>query len=281
MIKTQPQLKLFQDEQNRSEHIQNAFLNYHEQKSQILCKHFEIKSDEATTIVKYIAIDWSNLLYAIQLGIQLKQDIIHTYQLMSEYWSYHHQHQTSIDYSLQLLEKYSKCAELFPKTYLKIVELLGHTYYTLSNYEQALTYYHQALSYYQKHQSSISDLQTLGRIYQNLGIIARQFKRYSASFQYIDKAIEIFQSEKSQGALASIYQTKATTYLILNQYDQSIQYFLLAEELFTNLDDKGSLDMIYHNLGVIYRNLRQYDKRRGKSFRDIYPKDFVDWIDSI
>ncbi|OGY43493.1 MAG: hypothetical protein A2731_01595 [Candidatus Buchananbacteria bacterium RIFCSPHIGHO2_01_FULL_39_8] len=97
-------------------------------------------------------------------------------------------------------------------------------------------------------QKTLEQRPDYGRVYNNLGYVYYQQKKYDEALNYLEKAKEL------EPDLPVIYQNLGNIYDELNQYDKAIENYQKVIEL------KNNLAEAYNNLATVYQKTNQLDQ---------------------
>ena len=104
-----------------------------------------------------------------------------------------------------------------------------------------------------------NDLDGVASMYNNIGIIYANLKKYSDALDYYNKSLTIHLQRNNVSRIASCYNNIGNIYLIQNDNEKALEYYLKSLEKKVKLDDNRSLAGMYINIGNVYENLLKYD----------------------
>ncbi len=213
------------------------------------------------------------------------------------YLSYEYQStslQKSIEYDKQALEILHKIGDL--KGESDILNNMGISYYSLSDYTNALEYFKKSLNLKEKigdNQLIVKSLNNLGVVYQtlgnyeeaikylqnslelkkelndtigiaksliNIGAIYKNLGNYTESFELTQEALDIYQKINDKDGIATAYNNLGIVFDNLNNKYLALEYYNKSLEIKIQLDDKKGIANTYNNIGIIYKEQDNFKK---------------------
>ncbi|MCS6820924.1 MAG: tetratricopeptide repeat protein, partial [Microscillaceae bacterium] len=126
---------------------------------------------------------------------------------------------------------------------------LADSYYSMSQYEQALQSYQKALTHFENDKEA--NQKKLGRkaaTYIRIAKVYNQLGQTEKRKQTLQEALKIAQNLEDKSYLAEIYKTMASMYFENREYQLAKEFYLKAKETFTQLNDKSELVYALANL---------------------------------
>jgi len=105
---------------------------------------------------------------------------------------------------------------------------------------------------------SIGDLAGQARVYNNLGILAREANNIPKALSFQNKGLEIRLAIKDP-LLASSYNNIASIYYFQGNYPKALQYYFQGLPIAEKGQDKSLVSSILNNIGLIYWKQNRYD----------------------
>lgn len=102
--------------------------------------------------------------------------------------------------------------------------------------------------------------------YRNLSSLHSYNESYSISMEYIQSALDIFETLGDSAGIANCYISLGHTYRRLHNLEEEIHYHKKSYEIFKRIKDQERIGVAAHNLGESYFNAGDYDK--GKLLTD-------------
>ncbi|WP_411031838.1 tetratricopeptide repeat protein [Spongiimicrobium sp. 3-5] len=123
------------------------------------------------------------------------------------------------------------------------------------NYEKALDYLRQSLSA----NSGYGDRRINSIIYNNTGVLYRNWKKYDSSIVYFKKGLEIRQILKSEEGIVQSLANIGDVYQLKGEPNKGIQYYKDAYRLSNTTEYQPRLFNISNKLGLAYLNEKRLD----------------------
>lgn len=99
----------------------------------------------------------------------------------------------------------------------------------------------------------ISYLKGTALAYRNAGVCSRMLSNYDDAFQYLEKALEIYNGLNDLMGKARVINSIGNIYLNLSDYKYSLEYLQKCLEIVTGLDDKQFEASVLSNIGLAYQ----------------------------
>lgn len=96
--------------------------------------------------------------------------------------------------------------------------------------------------------------------YNELGVISRILGEFSRSAEYLQKGIQLAETEGNNPVLALLYMNIANTFAETSRYEESAAMHLRSIAIKEQLNDSLGLSQSYGNLGLVFRQAKEYDK---------------------
>ena len=168
-------------------------------------------------------------------------------------------------------EDFKKMKALFNK-YLKgkenVIEnkgTMGNYYYSIYDFEKALSYYQEALDYYKKSKDKWGESSTLHQ----MGVIYQNQSRYNDALKQYEQALEINKKiGDTRGIAASLYQT-GIIYEHQGRYNDALRKFEQTLKYTKKIGDTMGMVRSFHQIGTIYELQGRYEdalKKYEKAF---------------
>ncbi len=133
---------------------------------------------------------------------------------------------------------------------------LGLAYSDLGQVEKAIEYYNQALEI----SKEIGDRRGEGTGFGNLGIAYRRLGQIEKAIEYYDQALEILKEIGDRRGEESNFGNLGLAYSDLGQVEKAIEYYNQALAISKEIGDRRGEGTVLGNLGIAYRHLGQIEK---------------------
>ena len=172
----------------------------------------------------------------------------------------------SVDQFLELQGLYRQRAQLYEQViagsqreqdcHRKSLNRMGGCYYSLGQYEKAITYHQQHHDISEEigdRRGVASSLGNLGNCYQNLG-------QYEKAIAYHQQDHDISEEMDNLQGVAMSLCGLGNCYYFLGQYEKAIAYQQQSLAISEEIGDQRGVAMSLSGLGSCYQNLRQYER---------------------
>ena len=133
---------------------------------------------------------------------------------------------------------------------------LGNVYHSLGEYEKAITYYEIGLEI----SSAIGDHLGIACQNGNLGSAYVNLAEYNKAITYLEKGLQIGSAIGDLSGIAGDNGNLGNAYLGLGEYDKAITYYEKGLEITSAIGDRLGIASNNGNLGNVYRSLGEYEK---------------------
>ncbi len=131
---------------------------------------------------------------------------------------------------------------------------IGIVYYTLGQYDQALSHY---LSAFTSAEQS-NDLSLLGRMANNIGIIYQQRGDYESALSLFNRTLEAMTKMGNLQGISQVYINIGGIYYNKNENDASFEYYQKALDIALRIGDMPQEAKLYGNMGVVCIDIKDY-----------------------
>ncbi len=155
----------------------------------------------------------------------------------------------SIEYdkkSIEILEKQNKQKEISD-----ILNNIGLSYYSLSDYSKALDYFVKSL----KIKEEIGDKKSIAKSLNNIGVVYKTFGNYSKAIDYLKQSLMIKEKINDQLGTAQTLNNIGVIYKDLGNFRHSLEYTREALEIYEKLNNKNGIASAYNNIGIAFESL--------------------------
>jgi serine phosphatase RsbU (regulator of sigma subunit) len=178
-------------------------------------------------------------------------------------------------------------------------QIIGHAYWLLADYKQAITHSQQALDLHRQLSQQAGEARTLAlfaNIYRDSGdyekaldyalaafpiyesiadkiglsralaetaLICRHLEQYDTALQYLHQAHQVAEETHDAICLAQALNGIGETYLKMGEAPKALEYLLRAQVVAAPLQDSFSQGDIFDSLGAAYRQLGQHQEAQN------------------
>ena len=132
--------------------------------------------------------------------------------------------------------------------------VMGVGNYYLEKPVKAIDDFLTALNYFKQ----INDLQSQGKVYNNIGNLYR-YDDYDAALDFYQKGLVIAARLSDDHSKANLYLNIGNIYFYKNSFNQALDYYNKSDALFSALNDSVNMVQCMQNKGSVYFNLHRYD----------------------
>lgn len=143
----------------------------------------------------------------------------------------------------------------FIKGIAESYRIMGIGNYYLDHSSEAINNYLTAQTYF----SEINDLESLGKVYNNIGNLYTGVDNEKA-LDFFKKSLKIAQKYNNKHLIASLNLNLGNIYYRKKSFNQALNFYNISHDIFLFLNDSANLVQSTQNIGVIYYNLKQYKK---------------------
>lgn len=136
-----------------------------------------------------------------------------------------------------------------------IYNLLGLTYNSLGDYQEAIESFHKSLEIAEKG----DNLYAISNPYHNIALNYKQIREYSKALDYAMKALDIRRQIGDSTFIAESFQTIGTLHYHLRQYKEAEEWHNQAIAYFESTDSPIALSKTYNSLALIYDDTGDID----------------------
>ncbi|CAF3307184.1 unnamed protein product [Rotaria socialis] len=96
--------------------------------------------------------------------------------------------------------------------------------------------------------------------YHGLGIVHKEKGDYAASFECLQKSLELYKNMENHSSVAIVYNNIATLHFNKSDYKQALDSYNMALEIYRtqNNVDHQDIAMCYNNVGAVYYEQKKY-----------------------
>lgn len=147
----------------------------------------------------------------------------------------------------------------------KLLENMGHTYNSLSDYKNAEKCFKQAIVYIEIEKKKNPDMNTnMGGLYLGLGLIKKRQGNIKEGLNELHKGLDWYTEHTGpnpHSLVAKASMSVGQTYNELKEYDKAIEHIKNAIDIFQKTcgDESPLTGNAQYNLGKIYFNLKKDD----------------------
>lgn len=154
---------------------------------------------------------------------------------------------------------------------------LAILYGNFGTYYDCVEKFDSSLFYLLKEQNILDQIKrgNLGDLYGKMGNLYSKMENYDFSKEYTLKAIEYFEKEKNEFALAGMYVNLAHQCINTGQLNESLSALEIAESLSKKIENNLILAHVYNNLGSTYYLLNNYTKSEHYYLRSLALIDLI------
>ena len=227
--------------------------------------------------------EYENLYNALDLDLKAKVSVLNSYGALSQYISVTQEHERGLKIAQKVLdglENYSLEALKGPigKDRLVIVDDIAKCQLLLKRYADAWISYQKALELLEGSTSLDDKTKALGKagIYNQLGLVSKEERKWSQAEQYYQKALEIFIEFDDRHGQASTYDNLGNLAQEQRMWQQAEQYYQKALEIFIEFDDRHGQAITYNNLGKAAMEQRLWEQAEKCYHKAIEFEDLSD-----
>jgi tetratricopeptide (TPR) repeat protein len=139
--------------------------------------------------------------------------------------------------------------------------LTGTNYHLMGNYDEAQPQYLNGIELLEsKLEKSSEDLDSLAKLYYNVGLLRTNLQNKEISVEYLEKALHIYQKTASKSGLARCYNALGHHHpKSKDDSVVSIDFYLKAATYFEEDNDLIGLATAYNNIGLKYGMMRDVE----------------------
>ena len=143
--------------------------------------------------------------------------------------------------------------------HLQSQKLIGTLYLKSGDLNLAFTYFERTVGL----AKSLSDYETEGAAFNNLGIICNERSSYDSALQFYENANKIFRNKGYMSRLAQGLVNVGIVYKNQSNFDEAFKITLDAAKVFDSLNEKKDLAAAYTTLGNTLKNLNRLNEALG------------------
>ena len=102
--------------------------------------------------------------------------------------------------------------------------------------------------------------ESIGNCYQNLGIIAEIESEFDLAIEHYNLAIDNYLKIDFKSGLADAYNNLGIVYCINSQYEKGLDYYFKSLSLEEELSNEEGIAYSYGNIGLVYRKMNNNEK---------------------
>ena len=148
--------------------------------------------------------------------------------------------------AIEILEKQNKQKEISD-----VLNNIGLSYYSLSNYFKALDYFIKSL----KIKEEIGDKQSIAKSLNNIGVVYKTFGNYSKAIEYLKRSLVIKEEINDQLGIAQTLNNIGVIHKDMGNFRHSLEYTRRALEIYEKLNNKNGIASAYNNIGIAFESL--------------------------
>ncbi|MCD4773371.1 MAG: tetratricopeptide repeat protein [Bacteroidales bacterium] len=155
----------------------------------------------------------------------------------------------SIEYdkkAIEILEVQNKQKEISD-----ILNNIGLSYYSVSNYVKAIDYFIRSL----KIKEEIGDKKSIAKSLNNIGVVYKIFGNYSKAIDYLKQSLVIKEEINDKLGFAQTLNNIGVIYKDLGDFRHSLEYTREALEIYEILNNKDGIASAYNNIGIAFEGL--------------------------
>ena len=245
-------------------HLENQAMKAHElyqkalplaQKYQDQEMIFNIQNNQAYLLVERANYEQALKLYHKNLKYPKKNYQAFTYRNISDIYAKQSLWDKNLEVLLKALAIYESLGKEYSIEAAYICDLLGNTYATLGQNQEAEKLYRKAL----KIRENETDAYEMVNSYETLASFAKKKKDFAEARNYYQQALEIYQNTHNQENQAATFIEIAETFLAENQTQNTEIYFQKALSLENSLNDEWKT-YLFEELGIFYTKIKNFEK---------------------
>tara|TARA_R110001592_G_scaffold168852_2_gene405217 strand:- start:227 stop:2521 length:2295 start_codon:yes stop_codon:yes gene_type:complete len=142
-----------------------------------------------------------------------------------------------------------------PKYTSSYYELMGDTYWQLSEFQKSITAYHRSLEEYLKQGEKVN----AGYMHSNIAYVFMDMGKYEDSFNSLQEALKIAEQEKNEALEILTLNYLANLYSYMNQFYKSIETYRKSLNYYTRKKNPKNIQMCLNNIGAMLMQLNNLD----------------------
>lgn len=146
------------------------------------------------------------------------------------------------------------------------LNIIGLSYDYLAKPDSALYFYQESI----KLKRSINDLNGIGSVYSNIGVMYYFQNDFEKAVNYYNKAQQQYDLTKNEKGSSGVYNNLGIIYKQQKKYDQAIHSYENALKIKEKLMDSTGISNALANLGSVYQYMGDYDKAEKLLFKSIF-----------
>jgi len=259
------ELGIFSKRKNHTKLFQDFYQIYTEKAKNSYQKLKIEDHQQKQELLKLIALDFANYQWLSIEGTSRSPDFIHLFKILTTYLFQLSKQNEVIHYCHEIcmllpdMENDMASPEI-RLAFLKIKNFLAHALHNSGKHQEAVAIYKKGITWYKQWKLDQFELQELGRMYQNLGIIYRFLKDFKVSELFLEKALVIYKNIGDGESEVAIMLNHGNLLLEQNQFNKAIDIYNKIEAHFNELDRIYTLAEIYQNKGLAYRKLKAFSQ---------------------
>lgn len=144
-----------------------------------------------------------------------------------------------------------------------VLNNIGASFLSLSNYPRALESLFSALTYFEKASKETGSNKLgirngIANCYLNIANVFGKQKEYGKELEYYQKAFDAYESFKYKPGMALVIGNMGDVFMRKKEYDSAIHYVNRSLSLYSAMKDSIGIERNYSNLGSIYLSKGDY-----------------------
>ncbi|MBN1337780.1 MAG: tetratricopeptide repeat-containing sensor histidine kinase [Bacteroidales bacterium] len=181
--------------------------------------------------------------------VTLCDSLAHLYSLNENY-------EKSIEHAVRALRLAEEKG--FTDFRIRMLRLLGNSYFRLDKYETAIDHYEKLLEIFINHKNN----QEIAGAYIDISRSYFQWSKYEVSREYSGLALKISEEAGYQEGVALAHKQLGAIMIIWGEYDEALRYYQFPLMYWENSGDKIRLARMYNAMGMLYEELSDLSKAR-------------------
>lgn len=146
--------------------------------------------------------------------------------------------------------------EYFLKVKGYAINVIGITYHTQTDYEQAVKYYKESL----KIKEEIGDKMGMASSLSNIGVVYYEQGDYKNALNYLNQGLEIEKEIGDKEGIAGTYNNLGNLYTQQGDYAKAIEYHTKSMMIDDEIGYKHGMANSLNNIGLLYFDQKDFDK---------------------
>ncbi len=177
-------------------------------------------------------------------------------KIVADAWFYKDSLSKAIDYYIMAADIIKKIKGENSEEYASRISDIGYCFFTLNNFEPAISYYNQALSIF----NNTENIEEISNQLNNLGTVYFIWGNYNLAIEYFSRTLRYDIERGDSTALPTSYNNIGKVYEAWGYYDLAIEHYLKSLSFLSENGNEARRAIRISNIGTSYFKKNDFDK---------------------